>query len=202
MGLERKAVHEIAESLGLITQSFGEARERYITAFRPAEVAEEISQTSQLASTAEAESAAELQSISCSGVQLSDESRAAITHAIEPLPTDWRVWSSRMMICKGSLLQPRVRDRRSIGDDLMGRIRTLREGEKVQLRVVTIGKSERAIALGVLGVPAFGRNPHILVAAAPGAGPWEAESISQWIPWTGTPLILYGHVEQWRASRG
>ena len=74
-GLERKFVHASAETLGLISQSFGEGAERYITAFRPAQKAVEPAKepTEPEAKQPEAPLSSGDQavaSVDCSGVEL------------------------------------------------------------------------------------------------------------------------------------
>ena len=107
-GLERKFVHSVAERIGLISQSFGKGEDRYITVFRAAEG----SGTSGCQNTQGMDSVATA-NIEASGVELDDESRAALVEAVT-IPEGWSVSADRMVVCRGPLQKPRQMDHRSV----------------------------------------------------------------------------------------
>jgi len=191
-GLERKAVHEIAESLGLVSASFGKLRERYITVFRASG-----EHTGRAASEKCSENQEDLSSdglVLYSCVELDTDSRAALSGV--PHPDTWSFLGQRMVICHGPLRKPRADIQKSANAALTEQISGLRAEEEVTMRVVKLGKNIRAVAVGVVGVPCAGRNAHVMVASAPGSTPWVGDSISEWVPYSGPPLLLRGRVTQ------
>lgn len=196
-GLERKFVHASAEELGLITQSFGEKEDRYITAYRRAE---EGCSTIRLAQSCCEEAVRDhSDNVYASGIDIDEASLEEALSALAPqIPQEWQTSRpAKMLLCRGSLKNPIKSDRRTVTEDLLKQLSSLRAGDCVELRVVSLGKNDRALALGVLGAPCLGRNPHVAVAAVPGAGTWPGESISQWSQWTGGALVLRGSVVEW-----
>lgn len=170
----------------------------------PSAAADDAADTSAQASAAmapgSAASAAEGAAVvRCSGLELEPSSREALLRAVGPLPEGWRSWGDRMVLCQGPLERPSPAeaDRRSVAADLLTRLAALKLGEVVELRVVSLAKTSEALAVGVLGAPAIGRNPHIAVATAPGVWPAAAESVAEWLPWRGDALSLRGKVVQW-----
>ncbi|CAE7205703.1 unnamed protein product [Symbiodinium pilosum] len=203
-GLERKFVHASAETLGLISQSFGEGAERYITAFRPAQKAVEPAEdpTEPEAKQPEAPLSSGDQavaSVDCSGVELDAESRERLLDSIT-VPGDWQTFADRLLVCRGRFSSPRDRDNRSIAEEAVAQVRGLHLEASAEMRVATLAQGDQAIAVGVLGVPALDRNPHVLVAAAPGRSRVDALASlrsCRWVPWTGAPLLLRGRLKQW-----
>jgi len=201
-GFERKIVHTAAERFGLISQSFGEGQDRYITVFRAAEG--QRTSGCNLSKQSEGSPSSKQEPANGSGgttlqttvVVLNGGSRAALLQAIGEFPQDWQVLGSHMMICDGPLVAPSTRDRRSIGSDILDRVAALRPGAEVELRVVSVARAARALAVGVLGVPAVTRNPHVIVAVAPGEGSSAGDRLEDWKPWSKAPLLLHGRIAE------
>lgn len=201
-GLERKAVHMFAEKFGLISQSFGHGPGRYITVFRPSGA--EVSPARITPGAAHVDCGAKGPPGCCSGVLLDEASRQSLLRGLGGIPDGFEFVCSRMVICKGPLAQPELfgagGDKRSVNEGVFQEIKRLHEGQAIDLRVVTVGRHDRAISVGVLGIACANRNPHIVVALAPGSNVDVISDIGSWAPWCGDPLVLHGHVAQWAAD--
>lgn len=193
-GLERKFVHSVSEKIGLISQSFGKGEDRYITAFRAAEG----SGTSGCMDHVEGDSVPAAANIEVSGVELDQESKAALLEAVA-VPENWLILADRMLICRGSLQKPRQMDHRSVVSDLLNQISILKSGSTCCLRVVTIARGEHAIAVGVLGVPCVDRNPHILLATD--RPDHRSVKDLDWKPWDKEALLLKGQLKEWPMAK-
>eukprot|EP00931_Biecheleriopsis_adriatica_P104385 TRINITY_DN79068_c0_g1_i1.p1 TRINITY_DN79068_c0_g1~~TRINITY_DN79068_c0_g1_i1.p1 ORF type:complete len:287 (+),score=67.52 TRINITY_DN79068_c0_g1_i1:32-892(+) len=128
-GYDRKHVHEIAEQLGLFTQSFGEKDERYITAYRRAEASPEAAATapsvahapgtSGAATTAQDEAEARGH-VSFASIDLEQASVDELFAALSgEVPEGWHRQPGRMLICKGSLGKPVNSERRTVGEEIV-----------------------------------------------------------------------------------
>eukprot|EP00929_Paragymnodinium_shiwhaense_P108961 TRINITY_DN75305_c0_g1_i1.p1 TRINITY_DN75305_c0_g1~~TRINITY_DN75305_c0_g1_i1.p1 ORF type:complete len:474 (-),score=5.20 TRINITY_DN75305_c0_g1_i1:16-1437(-) len=200
-GLERKAVHAEAERLGLVSKSFGEGEERYITVYRPADKT-----TSASAQVLEPENDEVVWADTCvSGVVLDDTSHTSLLVAIGIVPNGWKIRCDRFVICAGPLSRPQPLERRrqSVMPAVLQSITELSIGQPVRLRVVSIARDERALAVGVLAnIPCTSRNPHIIVGLGPDVEDNAAARIPIWQPWTGAPLELHGTLAQWDKTTG
>ena len=81
-----------------------------------------------------------------------------------------------MTICMGPLSDPKTEDYRSVAprierfscgqsgaeaDSVKGQLLKYREGQRVELQVVSLGQNEDVMAVGVIGCVSCNRNPHI-----------------------------------------
>mmetsp|Transcript_69244 Transcript_69244/g.150695 ORF Transcript_69244/g.150695 Transcript_69244/m.150695 type:complete len:520 (+) Transcript_69244:70-1629(+) len=191
-GLERKYAHEVAANLGLTTQSFGQARERYICLFKSEGTADTTgAQPSAAAPLQNSAPSGEMLSADASrmigpvytSVVLSGESQKKLQLAcgsIFSIPHGWSMHCEHMTVCMGPLSNPTNVDNRSVGESLRQEIAAFQEGKDFVLRVVSKGSSEDVMALGVVGCASCNRNPHITVATAPGTAPMRSNLIQKW----------------------
>ncbi|CAE7795461.1 unnamed protein product [Symbiodinium necroappetens] len=205
-GLERKFVHEAAEALGLVSQSFGQGPERYIAVFRPAQGAPvtgvpepEAAEAAEAAADADAD-------VWISGVVLDEGSQDLLKSAVA-VPDDWHVFADRCELCRGPLSNPKPLEsanlKRSVTAEQSKELQRLRPAMPCELRVCTLARGNEGIAVGLLGLPTLDRNPHVLVAARGARGAGErclALAGVRWEPWTGEALLLRGQLKQWHKA--
>ncbi|CAL1131204.1 unnamed protein product [Cladocopium goreaui] len=177
-GLERKFLHEQAELRNLTTQSFGQGRERYICIFKEVAVAPVLS---EFAATEGGSSGA----VSYSAVFLDEESQQKIIDFCRRtvpggIPHRWKMYCDHMTICVGALSNPKTEDFRSVAGNVQQQISRYQEGQNFELKVVSFGHNEDAIAVGVLGCVSCNRNPHVTVSTAPHAAPSTSNLIKKW----------------------
>jgi len=197
-GLERKFVHAQAEAHGFLSQSFGQGKDRRLILSR----AENVFSPEDITATVAHESVPEKGANIHSGVVLNSNSRQDLFDlAKSHLPEDWApVDECRLELCRGPLARPlSTVDRRDIAEDLKAQLQRLRIGTSVELTVVSLGVSDNVIAVGVIGLPALSKSPHVIVALAPGASEGAGHHIKVWKPWDSEPLVLRGVVAQWSA---
>ena len=157
-GLERKAVHAAAEALGLVSQSFGQGPERYITVFRAAAVTAATAAAPATAATpthtdgidgTETERIGD-ELVESSGVELDEVSREQLLHSLA-VPEDWQVFADRCELCRGPLNSPSsLGGPNSVAADMAGQIRQLAEANwangrangraNAELRVVSLAR--------------------------------------------------------------
>lgn len=102
-----------------------------------------------------------------------------------------------MTICLGSLLQPQTEDSRSVAAAMRGKIAELHDRQHVELRVVSVGRGEGVLAVGVFSGVSCNRNPHVTVACAPRVAPSAANLIRTWDPLPPhEQFTIRGEVEQ------
>ncbi|CAE7261548.1 unnamed protein product, partial [Symbiodinium natans] len=176
-GLERKFLHEQAELRGLTTQSFGQGRERYICIFK-----QERSVEGPVAEEREGDA---VEQASYTGVFLDTRSRGALLQFCASsvpggVPHHWSQFCDHMTICVGALSNPKTEDYRSVADTVQKQIAKYREGQEFELKVVSVGKDDHVLAVGVIGCTSCNRNPHITVATAPGYPPNTSNNIKKW----------------------
>lgn len=177
-GLERKFLHEQAELRSLTTQSFGQGRERYICIFKEVAVA-------PVPSEGPATESASSGAVSYSAVFLDEESRQKIIDFCRRtvpggIPHRWKMYCDHMTICVGALTNPKTEDFRSVAGNVQQQISRYHEGQSFELKVVSFGHNEDAIAVGVLGCVSCNRNPHVTVSTAPHAAPSSSNLIKKW----------------------
>ena len=156
-GLERKFVHEAAEALGLVSQSFGQGPERYITVFRPAKGAlatgvtgfgvrddADDPQPAQAQEPAEEAAEAEAAEVWISGVVLDEGSQNSLKSVVG-VPDDWHVFADRCELCRGALSDPKplaaARDfKRSVTAEATLQLQRLRPAAPAEMRVATLAR--------------------------------------------------------------
>ena len=89
------------------------------------------------------------------------------------IPDGWTVWAHHVTLTHVS------DEREDVQDEL-----DLRLGEHVPVRLVSLGISDEAVALGVTvsGVPCLRALPHLTLATAPGVGAVKSNAITRWVP--------------------
>lgn len=208
-GLERKFVHSMAESLGVQSQSFGQAADRRLVLIRALAAASEGAASAQIPGSTTGQTSLQQTGGSAnsrrvrSGIELFEDSRVALLRAVGHLaPDDWvPVDHCQLVVCHGPLSNPcATHDRRDVVKDLRSEVQGLVLGREVQLRVASVGITGDCLAVGVVGAPALAKNPHIILALAPGASERAGACIRTWDLWEGEPLVLEGAVREWSAA--
>lgn len=101
--------------------------------------------------------------ISYCGVILDDESKKKILSVVE-VPSSWEIINHHMTIKLGGL-PVNLKDRK---------------GEEVNLKVVSVGKSDKAIAVGIDTDLSLNKKPHITVAIGNGGKAKDSNDIEDW----------------------
>ncbi|OLQ13126.1 hypothetical protein AK812_SmicGene2842 [Symbiodinium microadriaticum] len=176
-GLERKFLHEQADLHGLTTQSFGQGRERYIVIFKQEKASEETA--------VEPGYVSEIAQANYTGVFLDQQSRESLWNFCANsvpggIPHRWTRFCDHMTICVGALSNPKTEDFRSVADTVQKQIAKYREHQEFELKVVSVGRDDHVLAVGVIGCASCNRNPHITVATAPGHPPNISNGIKKW----------------------
>eukprot|EP00439_Symbiodinium_sp_Y106_P007850 s83_g1.t1 len=178
-GLERKFLHEQAELHGLTTQSFGQGHPI-------ADFSVDFGQEKESEGTAvEPGYVSEIAQANYTGVFLDQRSREALlnfctTSVPGGIPHRWTRFCDHMTICVGALSNPKTEDFRSVADTVQKQIAKYREHQEFELKVVSVGRDDHVLAVGVIGCTSCNRNPHITVATAPGHPPNISNSIKKW----------------------
>lgn len=117
--------------------------------------------------------------VSYSAVVLDKQSKDIILKTVS-IPNGWKIFAHHMTISLGNLPEH--------FKDLLGK--------KQKLRVTKLGKSDKAIALGVDSELSLNKIPHITVAinTSIGAKPKDSNEITDWEDIE--PFELVGHVEE------
>jgi hypothetical protein len=117
--------------------------------------------------------------VSYSAVVLDKQSKDIILKTVS-IPNGWKIFAHHMTISLGNLPEQ--------FKDLLGK--------KQKLRVTKLGKSDKAIALGVDSELSLNKIPHITVAinTSIGAKPKDSNEITDWEDIE--PFELVGHVEE------
>lgn len=123
--------------------------------------------------------------VSYSAVFLDEESRQKIIDFCRRtlpggIPHRWKMYCDHMTICVGALSNPKTEDFRSVAGNVQQQISRYHEGQDFELKVVSFGHNEDAIAVGVLGCVSCNRNPHVTVSTAPHAAPSTSNLIKKW----------------------
>lgn len=89
-----------------------------------------------------------------------------------------------MTICLGSLSNPKTPEDqdRLITETVQKDLDEYEEGQEFELQVVSVGRDESVLAVGVVGCSSCNRYPHITVATAPGSKPSQSNSLKDWTP--------------------
>jgi len=111
------------------------------------------------------------------------------------------LYGDHLTICMGPLSDPKTVDTRSVGDVIRQQVALLRDRQEMDLQVISTGRSQSAMAVGVMGCASCNRNPHITVATEPGEPPVSSNEIRKWdmLP-VDLRISLHGMVWQ-RSSR-
>jgi hypothetical protein len=120
--------------------------------------------------------------VSYSAVVLNESSKKRLLNLFSGMiPEGWEKIAHHMTICLGEL-----------PENLKDRI-----GEKVQLSVVGVGMSDKALAVKVDGFPSKNNIPHVTVAIdrKNGAKPVDSNKIERWADFGGE-IYLTGQVEE------
>lgn len=67
-----------------------------------------------------------------------------------------------------------------MADTVQKQIAKYREHQEFELKVVSVGRDDHVLAVGVIGCASCNRNPHITVATAPGHPPNISNGIKKW----------------------
>jgi len=203
-GLERKFIHQLADEYGLSSQSAGVGTERYIALFKPDQTEEAEDDTEEWADEGDApDDEIDASTIQFSGLKIDNASRALILGLGDiDIPTGWTVKCRIAMLCKGGLSNPEydLRDRRSEIGSVVETLKKVKTGKEFACKVVSFGKSETSIAVGLLlpkNLMSTHRTPHITIAKAPDAPGMIASrsiDIQTWIPVQG--ISIKGNVIQ------
>lgn len=190
-GLERKFIHQLADEHGLSSQSAGFGPDRYITLFKDTLAAESPDATEEQAPVEEVDP----DTIQFSGMKIDNESRGMLMPLVD-IPEGWLIKARIGLLCKGALSAPKHdrRDFRSEMDKVEETLKKMRPGQHISAKVVSIGKSETSLAVGLLlsrGVMSTQRTPHVTIAKAPEAPAMIASrsiDIQEWTPIDGPTI--------------
>lgn len=96
------------------------------------------------------------------------------------LLSEWAVHCRSMTICAGPLSQPAAESHCPVEGELRARIGELRDGQAVELLVVSRGWTEEVVAVGVEGCVSCNQQPYITVACDPDVDANAARCIRRW----------------------
>ena len=144
-GLERKFVHASAEALGLLSQSFGEGQERYITAFRPAQQLSAVVADAPSVCPLRPPRPPELDAgaVESCGLELDAASQEQLLQSVA-VPVGWQAFADRLTVCQGSFGQPKDQDHRSVAAEVAAQVQSLVAGSPAEVRVVSAAQGRIA----------------------------------------------------------
>jgi len=184
---DRKQLHVLSKSMRLHSQSFGYSSSTHV--FKPPEAAPRATKLPQVSTEG---------TVLFSGVELDSESSERLVRSFQDkIPAAWEKHAHHMTICLGSLAEARSNE--AAGDSVKAEVRKLWPGTAVALRVVSLGKKDGVVALGVIGCPSLNKYPHVTLACGSGHKPVESNQISDWAPLSENQLIcLTGTIREFR----
>lgn len=92
---------------------------------------------------------------------------------IVDIPKDWKVYGDHMTIIFNDGTEEKNNQAKVLDNVL---------GWKQNLRIVSIGISEEAIAFGISNYKTQNEHSHITIAVAPGSKPVKSNEIKNWTP--------------------
>lgn len=117
------------------------------------------------------------------GVFFSEKTKKAIFKYVKTflnehgydIPSDWKIYCDHMTL----VFNDRSEEKQKIAESIDMFI-----GKYANLRSISVGISDRAIALGI-DFTTQNNHSHVTVAIAPDAKPVESNNITKWIPTNG-----------------
>ncbi|CAE7236606.1 unnamed protein product [Symbiodinium sp. CCMP2592] len=100
------------------------------------------------------------------------------------IPSEWTQFCDHMTICLGSLSNPKTPEDKDglVAETVQKDLDEYEEGQEFELQVVSLGRDESVLAVGVVGCSSCNRYPHITVATAPGSKPSQSNDLRDWTP--------------------